>query len=170
MRSMRAALVGLLATALGAGSAASAEDLATVAKAFGTRAQIRQISLSPDGSHVAIITSLTGAASALMIADPIAGGQPAYIIKSDGNPERLWDCAWITSQRVACELVFYFEINALKTGKTRLAALDLDGKNLKELSVPQSSQLSGGDIIDWTAGGEGSVDDPTLWRACRPGE
>lgn len=77
MGTMRFVWIGALATALLASTAAASEDLATVAKAFGTRAQIRQISLSPDGQQVAIVMPLPGAASAVTIANPIAGGSPA---------------------------------------------------------------------------------------------
>ncbi len=162
MRMGRAKMVGVLVAALLAGTAASGEDLATVAKAFGTRAAIGQASLSPDGAHVAFITAPGGATSSLMIADPAVAGSPVSILKSMGQPDKLRYCHWITGTRLACQITFLVQFQAVPVSTTRLIALDSDGKNIKVLTANESGKALdylyyGGDIIDWTGDGTGSV-------------
>ena len=128
-----------------------------IAARFGARESIQQISLSPDGTHVAIIMTAAGRGNALQIAD-LAGGPPKPILASSGNPERLNDCHWSTDTRLVCRIA-----TGLRDGNdilrfTRTIVIDRDGKNLKMLSArtnDRSLQImqNGGSIIDWTANG-----------------
>ena len=72
-------------------------------QAFGAREDVQQISLSPDGTKVAIVA----AGRARRDADdrrPGAGGAPRSMLRSTGDPERLTDCDWVTDTRLVCRV------------------------------------------------------------------
>lgn len=155
-----AAFSALLSTM--AASALQAEDVATVAKAFGARPQIHQISLSPDGRKVAMIVPTSGTGDAVMIVDPVAGGTPSAVLRGSGKPDHIRFCAWVTSDRLTCQVAYLTDDTGTPITITRLFAVDSDGKNFKELTASDSSralgyQQFGGSIIDWTGDGRGSV-------------
>ncbi|HEX8486050.1 MAG TPA: hypothetical protein VF643_11765 [Sphingomonas sp.] len=72
------------AALLMATTAASAGAQNKDAASFGARENIQQISLSPDGTHVAMIMPMAGQASAVFVVDTVAGGVPKPILQ--------WDC------------------------------------------------------------------------------
>ena len=139
--------------------AKSANDLAG---AFGAREAVRQISLSPDGTKVAIIQPTKGRGSALMIGDLVKGGELKAIANSTGNPDKLVDCHWSTDTRLICRILITTNVDGDRLGFSRIIAVDSDGKNLKLLSARTSDRSlglmqNGGSLIDWGAGGSGSA-------------
>ena len=136
-----------------------ANDLAV---AFGAREAVHQISLSPDGTKVAIIQPTKGRGSALMVGDLVNGGQLKVVVTSTGNPDRLDDCHWSTDTRLICRISITTNFDGDRLGFSRIIAIDSDGKNLKLLSARTNDRSlglmqNGGSLIDWGGGGQGSV-------------
>jgi dipeptidyl aminopeptidase/acylaminoacyl peptidase len=140
----------------------AAMSSADLAAAFGARASIQQISLSPDGSKIAIIEPIKGRGAALAIGDLTKGVPPKAILTSSGDPEQLTGCRWSTDIRLICGFVMTARVYGTRVGFSRVIAIDADGKNLKLLSAPTNDRAvgimqNGGALIDWGAGGTGSV-------------
>jgi dipeptidyl aminopeptidase/acylaminoacyl peptidase len=136
------------------------------AAAFGAREAIQQISLSPSGSKIAFIAPGPGQSTYLYTVDTMGGGQPVLAAQSDGNPERLSSCGWVSEERLVCTVYIVTDRAGVAPGEvigaTRLIALDSNGANVKLLSRPRRPDdlyvaLSGGDIVDWLPGTDGSV-------------
>ena len=83
---LRGVACGALLTV--AQTAPAAGPLAEDAKAFGTREQVRTMSLSADGSKVAMLVSAAGSTTVLQVADLTTGGI-ASLTNTDGRPESL---------------------------------------------------------------------------------
>jgi dienelactone hydrolase len=133
-----------------------------IAKAFGSRELIRQISLSPDGTKVAIVAPNGPRGAQVMIADPLKGGDMTTILRADGDPERITSCGWVTDTRLVCNIFFVSDDLDLTVGVTRMLALNVDGSGGKMLSADTTSRSlynvqSGGGILDWQADGKGGV-------------
>lgn len=149
------ALIGLLAGTAATAQTPAPAAPADLAVAFGAREQVRQISLSPDGTKIAIVAPQAGQAAALLIGDLVAGGAPRRILSSSGDPDRLTRCDWATAKRLVCRV--YMVIKSTQTlTYTRLLAIDADGQNLKALSADSTPfqtgvAQSGGTLLDWGA-------------------
>ncbi|MDT8760841.1 S9 family peptidase [Sphingomonas psychrotolerans] len=120
---------------------------------FGAREAVQQISLSPDGAHVAVVQPDGGRGAALMIADLVNGGPMKGILRASGKPDRLTGCHWASSSRIVCN-IFIIQQEDVKLGFTRMVSLNADGSDLKVLSAGTNARSlgvaqSGGDIIDW---------------------
>jgi dipeptidyl aminopeptidase/acylaminoacyl peptidase len=131
------------------------------AKNFGNREMVENISLSPDGSHVAIIEPISGRGSAVTVAN-LATGDANVALRSSGNPDRLRSCQWASASRIVCR-AYFIEDFSQKMGLTRLVSVNRDGSGLNVLSSRQSDRAlgiaqSGGSVIDWGPdGSDGSV-------------
>ncbi|TGX53392.1 S9 family peptidase [Sphingomonas gei] len=129
---------------------------------FGAREAVQQISLSPDGNHVAVIQPDGGPGATLMIADLVEGGAMKGILHSSGKPDRLSECHWASNSRIVCD-IFMIQQDSVKLAFTRMVSLNLDGSDLKVLTAsntPRSLGVaqSGGAIIDWgPEGANGSL-------------
>jgi len=142
--------------------AAPAAAQTSQAAQFGAREAVRQISLSPDGNHLAVVQPDEGRGAVLMIADLVKGGAMKGILRSSGNPDRLTGCHWASNSRIVCD-IFMIQQDAVKLAFTRMVSLNLDGSDLKILTAASSSRAlgvaqSGGEIIDWgPEGANGSL-------------
>lgn len=130
------------------------------AEAFGVRESVEQISLSPDGSHIAYIAPRAGQGAALYTVD-LAGGAPVLATAVDGNPERLGRCDWVSNQRLACRIHAIVSADEIMQ-VSRMIAIDADGKNVKLLSQNDSikqryGNAYGGGIIDLLPDEEGAI-------------
>src|SRR5579862_296144 len=67
------------------------------AVAFGSRADIESLHLSPDGSSVAFITPIEGQGSAAYTMSLAPGSKPKAAFYADGKPFRLNDCNWVSN-------------------------------------------------------------------------
>jgi dipeptidyl aminopeptidase/acylaminoacyl peptidase len=132
--------------------------------AFGAQASVQNVELSPDGKHVAYIGPGTGTVTGLFIVD-IAAGKVQPIARADGQPARLANCEWSSSDRLVCKeqgLYRSTQGGMRMTVFTRLYAIDVDGKNLVALGQRTTAdQLYGrqldGEVIDWLSGSDGKV-------------
>jgi dipeptidyl aminopeptidase/acylaminoacyl peptidase len=135
--------------AQGRGTDAEGQRLAA---AFGAREQVQQISISPDGSKVAMLMPAGKRGTALLVGDRKTGGAPKSILTSTGDPERLTHCFWSTNQRIVCG-IYVIAPGPVSLSFTRLVSIGSDGSNLKSLTARTSSRAlgvvqNGGQLID----------------------
>jgi dienelactone hydrolase len=156
--------LGIAPAALQTASAQDAPEKSgtDLAAAFGKREYVRQISLSPDGTKVAMIQSVNDRGASLMIGDLVNGGEPKGIVSSSGDPDRLLNCGWSTNTRLICRIVMSDNYDGRRMNFYRIIAVDSDGKNIKLLSAQTNSRSLGvaqdsGRLIDWGGNGEGTA-------------
>ena len=145
-----------LATGLSAGLAIGAAAQTPppafdAAAAFGAREGVGDVSLSPDGKLIAMVVAMPGGASRVEVA-PVAGGTPAGLLNAKAG-QRITGCSWSGAARLVCGVFMANADTGLLLGFTRMFAVDADGKNLRELTGPQSSRAlgviqNGGGIVD----------------------
>ena len=126
---------------------------AEAAKIFGARPGVAQMSLAPDGKHIAYIGAAAGQASVLMVGD-LAKGDLGPITFSDNKPQNLYSCGWSDADRLVCTTYGQAMVNTLRLSFTRLFAVDIDGKNMRGLGAPVPSNPMrldqyDGEVIDW---------------------
>ncbi|WP_261300311.1 alpha/beta hydrolase family protein [Sphingomonas alpina] len=150
----------LMATAAALALAPSAHAANEAAAKFGAREGVLQMSLSPDGTHVAIIAPAKGRGAILSIADLVKGGMPKAILNSSGDPDRLTDCHWASDTRLICRvhIVIPGSQSAKALNFTRLVSINSDGSGVRQLTVDTNSRSldiiqDGGGVIDWLADG-----------------
>jgi dipeptidyl aminopeptidase/acylaminoacyl peptidase len=137
-----------------------AKTAAQLAEAFGKREYVEDISLSPDGSKVAMLVPAKGRQTALIVADT-ANPAPKAILASTGEGDRLTDCHWSTDTRLICRIYLTTTIGADRINYTRVVSINADGSELKQLTAKTGGQslgfnTNGGGLIDW-GGGSGSA-------------
>ena len=138
------------------------------AAAFGARPGLLDVSLSPDGNHIAYIVPAKGRGTVLLNASLAKGveeakGKPIAFL--DGKPWRLLHCGWVSNQRLVCQVYGIVQDTTLTSelmAVSRLDAVDADGSNIRQLSAPRNQYSRGyllhdGDIIDWLPDEEGAV-------------
>ena len=152
---VRAALFA--ASAMPALASAQSQD----ARNFGAREFVQQISLSPDGTQVAMIEPMPGRGAALVVAN-VESGTTKVVLTASGDPDQLTSCRWASSTRIVCNIYMIEQLDQ-KIAFTRMVSLNADGSDLKLLSKRTSAGAlgfaqSGGEIIDWGPdGSNGSV-------------
>jgi dipeptidyl aminopeptidase/acylaminoacyl peptidase len=132
--------------------------------AFGAREAVLDVALSPSGRKVAFIAPGPGRSTLLYTVDVGSDAEPFMALSADGKPERLSGCGWVSDQRLICTI--YMVVDTINPGQamgaTRLVAVNSDGSNLKLVSRRTRSDdlyvaQSGGEVIDWQPGNEGSI-------------
>jgi dipeptidyl aminopeptidase/acylaminoacyl peptidase len=91
--------------------------------AFGAREGVREVSLSPDGKQIAFMGPLEGQGSGLYVAPTDGSAKPRRIAVASGAPERLGDCAWVNSERLACSVYGVAKKAGFTVGFDRLMLL-----------------------------------------------
>ena len=151
-------LIALLATCLATPAYASSD----AAKRFGIREDVQQISLSPDGKHIAFIEPVGARGSAVIVLDAQTGAQTTAV-RSSGSPDRLKYCRWSTDTRLVCGVYMVVDGAGESSAFSRMISVNADGKELKVLSARDSADAlatsySGGGVIDWLGEkGDGSL-------------
>jgi len=125
-----------------------------VARAFGTREQIQQISLSPDGTRFAAVLAVAGHAQTVAIASVDKPEQWKGVLAADGAPEKILGCNWANDSQIIC-------VGRTVTGRapnisgfTRQFIVNADGSGMRMLSLEPGSQALGsshfgGTVLDW---------------------
>jgi dipeptidyl aminopeptidase/acylaminoacyl peptidase len=137
------------------------------AAAFGSRPDMSDLRLSPDGLSVAFITPTEGQGSVLYTLSLAPGAKPKVAYYADGKPIRLSGCNWVANDRLVCAVYALVndKINNNIAGLlpvTRLAAVNADGTKGQKLSVQENQNsrgfaLSDTAVIDWLPEQDGSV-------------
>ncbi|QMW21860.1 alpha/beta hydrolase family protein [Sandaracinobacteroides saxicola] len=136
-------------------STVQAAPLPDAAQRFGAREAVAAASLSPDGSRLSYLAPAKGPATALLVVD-LASNKAVPVTRSDGNPNRLFRCDWVSNARLLCQITGASATSTPTLATyTRSFALDADGGNMKPLTVRQSTRTMGilqfdGDIIGWS--------------------
>lgn len=147
----------LAASAMPALAFAQSED----ARKFGARETIQQISLSPDGTQVAMLQPVAGRGDVLVVAN-VETGATKEVLRATGDPEQIRSCRWASGTRIICNIYMIRQFEQ-KLSFTRMVSLNADGSDLKMLSSRESANAlgimqRGGDVIDWGPdGSNGSV-------------
>jgi len=138
---------------------AIADDTKNDADLFGARLSVLDISLSPDGSKVALIGPGGKSEEIVYVIDIQEGGQPKAVLRnSDPLGELLW-CRWASNSRIVCQLRLVERSQGRLLGFSRLIAVDDDGANATILMMRASSNTmgfaqDGGSVIAWGVEGE----------------
>ncbi len=134
------------------------------AAAFGSRPNVADLRLSPDGQSVAYLSPTKGQGSALYTLSLAKGAKPQIALLADGTPDRINDCNWVSNDRLVCMVYAIIREPALLTLQyvTRLLAIDVNGKNAKLLAKRTNGYSRGlmfgdGSIIDWLPDQDGAV-------------
>lgn len=134
------------------------------AAAFGALESVIDISLSPDGTKLAIVEPQGNRGMAVLVTDLTnPGKEPPSILSASGDPERINWCRWASSNRVLCNVYGSAKLDVAISYFNRIAALDADGKNMQVLQLPGRASMSysygtsGGEVIDWNPGENGHV-------------
>ena len=156
----------VIASVFAFAGSAQAGQIEDMAMAFGTRDQVQDASLSPDGTHIAVLQPMNSHGVALLITDLTqgAGAKPTLILSTDGKPENLRSCNWASNSRLLCTIA---GVGSLGTGEltnfSRVLALDSTGGNVKIINTTGTSAktlgivLGGGYVVDWNTGTDGHV-------------
>ena len=154
--------LGILAGALLA-TAAVAQQAPDQAELYGVRESVEHIDISPDGNQVVYLAAGPGRTTHVIVHSLAGGGTPRVVIRSEGNPERLRWCNFVTNDRLICQ------VTGMAGGGTsillpfsRLISIDTNGGNLTLLGQRDSFydariRQFDASIIDWLGGREGAV-------------
>lgn len=105
--------------------------------AFEASPRISDASISTDGRYLAVVTSINKAQT-LVVQDRTATGPASLhaVLSAGDGFELLW-CRWVSDSRMLCGLHAPGETRGTLISRTRLVAVDADGKNLKVLMEDQ---------------------------------
>jgi dipeptidyl aminopeptidase/acylaminoacyl peptidase len=139
----------------------AAQQAADPAELYGVREGVEHIDISPDGNRVVYLQPGPGRSTFVLVHD-LTTHVSTRIIRSDGAPERLVWCNFVTNERLICRFVAMMSDGEALIPYARLMAVGADGQNpvlLGERESAYDSRLRqyDGNIIDWLGGGEGAV-------------
>jgi hypothetical protein len=134
------------------------------AAAFGARASVTHMRLSPDGASVAYVSPGAGQGSVVYTLSLVKGSAARPVLSASGNPDRIARCDWVSNQRLVCEVYGVTKQNPALQAVTfsRLVAVNADGSNPKVLSTRENAYsrgwlIGGGGVIDWLPEEDGAA-------------
>jgi dipeptidyl aminopeptidase/acylaminoacyl peptidase len=135
------------------------------AAAFGARADVTALRLSPDGQSVAFVSPYKGPGSVASTLSLAPGAKPKVAFLTDGKPFRVRGCNWISNERLICTVFGVVPDPRVVHGFlpiTRMVAVNSDGTKPQQLGTPMTPYTHGyllrdGAVIDWVPGQDGSV-------------
>lgn len=131
--------------------------------AFGARESVSDLRLAPNGASVSYLAPTQGQGSALHTLSLLPGAKDKVALSSDGNPDRLVGCNWVSDLRLVCEVSAVLKDPTYRfLPFTRLIAVNADGSNMQLLSKRENAHsrglaLGGGSVIDWLPDEDGAV-------------
>ncbi len=140
----------------------AAEPATDMARRFGALDFVIDVSLSPDGKHVAYVVPGSGQSTVVMVSGA-DGSDAKPIARAGGDPLRLEGCGWSANDRVVCkEYGVALAYNQTKAAFTRTVAFDLDGGHVQSIGrriTHDETRISqfDGNVIDWLSGTDGIV-------------
>ncbi|HEV2866968.1 MAG TPA: S9 family peptidase [Allosphingosinicella sp.] len=151
----------IVVAALIGATTAGAQQAQDPAAAFGAREGIEQIDLSPDGRHLVYLTPGPGA-STMVAVQELGGTEARVVIRTDGNPERMRWCNFVTDTRIVCRLSVLVQDGNRIVPFYRLVSVNTDGGEAQMLGQRESFfdaylRQYDGAIIDWLPGENGVV-------------
>ncbi|MDQ4086593.1 MAG: S9 family peptidase [Pseudomonadota bacterium] len=152
---------GFIASAAAAQPSQPAQQSTDPATLFGARARIEQIDLSPDARRLVYLTPGPGA-STMVVMQELGATEARVILRTDGDPERLNWCNFVSNDRVVCSVSFLQRRGNFLIPFHRLLSVDSTGGDAKLLGERESFfdayiRQFDGTIIDWRPGQDGTV-------------
>jgi dienelactone hydrolase len=143
------------------GPAAAAQQPQEPAALFGARPHIEQIDLSPDGQSVVYLTPGPGAGT-MVVMQRLGASEAQVVLRTDGDPERLSWCSFVTNDRLVCRVNVLIRENDSFIPYSRLLSMNSDGSQPQLLGQRQSFfdayiRQFDGEIIDWMPDSDGTV-------------
>lgn len=128
-----------------------------LARKFGAREQVEQVSLSPNGLRFAAVMATKGRGSRVIVGDLGSDKPVKTLLQSGGAPERLDRCNWATDTRLVCSVFLINGKGRDAVPFTRMLTLSAEGGDTKLLSARATGNAlgimqSGGQVIDWLGG------------------
>jgi dipeptidyl aminopeptidase/acylaminoacyl peptidase len=150
------------AAALAVASASAAQAPADPALLFGVRDGVEDIDISPDGQHVAYLQPGPGRRTIAYLAEIGGTAAPQIVTASDGDPQRLRWCRFVTNDRLICQVTGMSVVESQLVPFSRLVAIDSNGRNVTLLGQHNSDydarlRQFGGTIVDWLTPADGAV-------------
>ena len=129
---------------------------------FGARESVEHIDISPDGSRILYLTPGPGESSVVLVQDLTSQTPPQVALRTDGDPERLTRCDFVSNDRLICSIYVLVQEGASFLPYRRMLAVDIDGGNPQFLGQRESffdayRRQFDAAIIDWLPGEEGHV-------------
>lgn len=129
---------------------------------FGARGSVLQMDMSPNGKRVAYLSAGFGRETIAYVADIGSGTAPKVALVSRGDVGDLRWCKFVSDQRLICRISGVTNLAGTLAGYSRLAAVDIDGKNMEMLGQKSSfyderARQFDGDILDWMSGESDAV-------------
>lgn len=117
-------------------------QLANMARRFGSRGSVLQISLSPEGDKVAFIAPLSGGREQVYVAD-VAGGSPVSVMVAEQEGGHLAGCKWASQDYLICNLYGTMMMREQVVGFSRLFVVRTDGSGAEVLTAGESHRAIG---------------------------
>lgn len=141
--------------------AAAAQPPQDPAALFGARPAIENIDLSPDGRRIVYLTPGPGAGT-MVVVQTIGGEGTQIALRTDGNPERVSWCNFVTNDRLVCRITVLTAEGENFIPFARLLSVNTDGSQPQMLGQTDSFYDAAlrqfdGTIIDWLPGEAGAV-------------
>lgn len=127
------------------------------AVAFGARPAVQQLSLSPDGKHVAVVTPVGDRGTRAVVIELAGDQKKTVILSAGGDPDQIQNCNWVNDARLVCDVYSVQSTGPNFVGSNKLITMLADGSDAKLLTAPVSNRaqfnvLSGGEIVDLQPG------------------
>ena len=129
---------------------------------FGARGSVLHMDMSPNGKRVAYLSAGPGRETIAYVAEIGSDQAPQIALVSRGDVGDLRWCKFVSNQRLICRFSGVTDLAGTLAGYSRLAAVDIDGKNIQMLGQNASSydaraRQFDGDILDWMSGENDAV-------------
>jgi dipeptidyl aminopeptidase/acylaminoacyl peptidase len=125
--------------ALMAAAPAAAQPAADPALLYGARDNVEGIDLSPDGRHVVFLQPGPGRQTVAYLAEVGSTAAPTMVATSDGNPERMQQCSFVTNDRLICIVTGMVRSpSQVLIPFSRRIAIDTNGANAATLGQQSS--------------------------------
>ena len=160
--SLAASSLALIAAASAPASAAPILSNDVAAKLFGARPSASAPDLSPDGDKVVFISAGQGPANVVRLLD-LKTKRTSDIIASSGKPDVIESCEFATENWIVCTDVGEIPFRASIVGSTRLVAINLNTKQVRNLGADYDAlgaatiRQNDGYVISYPAGGPATV-------------
>ena len=146
----------------GMASAVSGADSDDMAARFGALESARQISMSPSGNRIAIVSPV-GSGSGVSVIDLASGKPPIRVLHENDSDQDISNCSWPTDDRLICRVFIQgTDREGYKYTFSRMMVFDHDGGHAKVLTDTGGIRSlgftwSGGGVIDWNGGKPGTI-------------
>lgn len=136
--------------------------LDTAGALFGVRENVQHIDMSRDGKRVVYLTPGAGRTTSAYVVDLDTGNVPQLAFKTNGDPDRLLWCKFVSNARLICQVAGVVSMGGQLVPYSRLFAVDTDGGNFAKLGQRTSEydarvRQFDGDILDWLPDEDGAV-------------